>query len=122
MLRTDLMPASMHPALQERERVFNRIRVRVALNVDFQLVANRLMPSLLAEILRRAAVGVVVVREQNVYIFAQILARYIFSRVLGLDILRLEETEFTAALADADDDVFVIETCDFAVCFVHPPT
>ena len=118
MLCADVMPSSHHPALQQRERGFNRVGVRIALDVDFQLVANRLVPSLGAKILCGTLIGVVIIGEQDFDILAQIFGDILFQS-LGLHVFSMEETEFATTLTDADYDFFVVEPRAYPVSLIH---
>ena len=73
MLCRNLMPRADHAAFQERERGFNRIRVNVALHVDFQFVPDGLVATVFPQFAGRALVGVVIVREKHVHVLADIL-------------------------------------------------
>lgn len=109
MLCANMVPSSHDATLQKRERGFDGVRVNVALNVDFHLMANRLVLSLLAEFPGGAAVGQVLVRKEHVYIFADIFRDVLFESA-ALDVLHVKKTEIAAALADSDYDFLVVET------------
>jgi len=107
MLRADSMPRSHDAALQERERGFNRVRVDVPVDVNLELVPDGLVASSLAQMFRRAAIGLVIVGEQHVHIFAQILADEPFERP-AFHVFRVEEPKIAAALPDADDNFLLV--------------
>lgn len=107
MLRTDFMPRTHYAALQEGKCRFYGISVDVALDVDMQLVANRLVPSILPEFSRCAAVRPPIVRIKALDILTDILANVLFkgsaSRILGM-----EEPEIATTLPDAYHNLLVI--------------
>lgn len=110
MLCTDTMPATHHTALEKRERRFDGVRVDVALDVDSEAVADRLVSSsVLAKMGSRAPVGLVIVSEENFHVIAEV-----FLDVLGerarLHIFGMEESQFSAALPDTDHDFLVVVT------------
>src|ERR1700733_9193770 len=107
MFRTQSVPATHNAALQQRECRLNRICVDVAFCVDAEFVPNRLVPSVFAEMLRRAPVGVEIVGEQDVNVLADILADVLFEGAT-LNIFGVVESKIAAALTNADNDFFVI--------------
>ncbi|MGD0402321.1 MAG: hypothetical protein ABSB66_03920 [Candidatus Acidiferrales bacterium] len=110
MFRTDLMPRTHNPALQKRECGFNRVRISVALGVNAELVANRLVSPVLPKMLRRAPVSLPIVCEQNIDIFADILSDVLFEGS-AFCITGMEEPEIAAALTDSNDDFFIVVFC-----------
>jgi hypothetical protein len=107
MLRADFMPRAHNSALEKRECGFNGIGVNVALGIDAELVANRLVPPVFSQMLRRAPVCFPIVREQNIDILADILADVLFERS-ALGVRGMEESQVAATLTDSDNDFFVI--------------
>jgi hypothetical protein len=107
MLRADFMPRAHNAALQERECGFDRARVSVALGIDAEFVANRLVPSIFPQMLRRAPVCLPIVREKNIDIFADILTDVLFEGS-ALCIAGMKEAEIAATLTDSNDDFLVI--------------
>ena len=106
MLRADFVPRSNDAALEQRECGFDGIGVDVAIGVDAQLVTDGLVPSILSQITRRAAICFPIVREQDIDIFADIFADVLLqSSALG--IRGMKEAQIAAALTDADNDFLV---------------
>ncbi len=101
MFRADFMPRSDNPALQERERRFDGVRMRVSVCVNPETVANRFVFCFYSHALRDAAIEVVIVREQDFQVLTDILADKLFKRSARY-ILRMEEAQIAAALPDAD--------------------
>jgi hypothetical protein len=80
MLGAHAMPTADDAALEKRERRLNGVGVDVALGVDAELVADGLLPSVLAKMLRGAPIPKRIIGEQNVNVFADVLADVLFER------------------------------------------
>ncbi len=107
MLCADFVPCADNTALQKREGRFNGVGVNVPLHVNLELVANRLVASILSEIAGRAPVSIKIIREQHVYVRADILLDE-SAECTRLYIVRMEEPEFASSLADTDYDFLVL--------------
>lgn len=106
MLGADFMPRSHNTALQKREGRFHGVCVNVADNVDPVLVPNRPVP-LHADSPHGVGVSDVLVRDNHVHILADVLTDVLGER-RRLGIGSMKESEFAGALADADDNFFVL--------------
>lgn len=118
MFRRDFMPRSYNATLQERESGFDCVGVSVALHVDMEFVPDGLVPSILAEMLSCAPIGVEVIREKHFDIFTDIFADELF-KCTALYVRRMEEAQIAAALPDADDVLFVLPARCFALPAIH---
>lgn len=116
MLRTDTMPRTYHTPFKQGECGLNRIGVNVALYVDSELVANRLVLSLFAQMLRRAFVRLKVICEQYVHVIGDILADVLFKRS-RLHIFGVKEPQVPSALPDTNHYFFVGQPVFFALSF-----
>src|SRR2546429_2006887 len=104
-LCADPVPRPDDAALQERECVFHRVRVNVALNVDFSLVPDSLMlHGWDSGFGHRVRVGWMFVRHDYVHIGANVLPDVLSYRP-SPDIACMKKTRFAAALTDADYDL-----------------
>ena len=106
MLRADFMPRSNNAALQERERRFDGVRVRISVCVNPETVANRLVLCFDSHAPCHAAIEVVIVSEQDFQVLADIVADELFERSARY-IFRMEESQIAAALPDADYGFFL---------------
>lgn len=118
MLGRNLMPGADHAALKQRECRFNRIGVNVAFHINLELVANRLMSAILANVASGAAIGIEVICKENIHILADVLLDE-FAECPGLHILSVEESQFAAALTDADNDFLIVPTVVFPLIAIH---
>lgn len=126
MLGAHPMPTADDTALEKRERGFNGVRVDVAFGVDTELVPDGLVPSVFPKMLSGATVPKRIIGEQNVHVFADVLADVLFERA-GLRVFGVKESQIAAALTDADDDFLVVVFCSASLppifatnkCFVH---
>jgi len=107
MLRADFMPRSHHATLEQRERGLNTVRVNVALGIDMELVANRLVASIGSQFFGCAPVCSPVVRIKALNILADILANVLLKRSAA-NILGMKEAKIAATLPDADYDFLVV--------------
>src|SRR5208282_3620788 len=93
------VPTAHDAALQERESGLDSISVGVAFGVDAELVPNGLVSAVFPNVLGRALVGVPIVGVQDVH--ADVLPKRSAPRIFGM-----EETQFAAALTDANYSFF----------------
>jgi hypothetical protein len=107
MLGANLVPRSHYSALEQGESGFDSVGVNVALDVDVELVANRLVASLFTKLLCCASVASPIVGIQNFDIFAQVFPNVLFESS-ALCILGVKEAEIAATLPYADYDFLVI--------------
>ena len=117
MLRANLVPRSHDTALEQGERGFDSVGVNIAFDVDVQLVTNRLVASLFAELLCCAPIASPIIRVQNLDIFAQVLADVLFESS-ALRILGMKEPEIAAALTNSDYDFLVRSGVTFGPQFL----
>jgi hypothetical protein len=106
MLRANLVPRSHYSALEQGERGFDSVRLGVAIDVNLELVANRLVASIFPQMLCRASVGFPIVCVQNLDISTQVFADILFQRP-ALYIFRVKESEIAATLPQANRDFLV---------------
>ena len=106
MLRANTMPSANNAALQQGKGRFHGVCVDVAVNVNLEAVADRLVLSLLTEMPRCAAIYVEIVRHQHVHVVGDVFADVLFERP-SLNILSVEESQFALPLTNSDYDFFV---------------
>lgn len=90
MFCTDMMPRSTNAALEQGERTLNGVCVRVSHNIDSLAVVNRFeLAGIHASTLDSGRVGRVIVGEDHVHVFADVLAD-ILRHCPGLHVLSVE--------------------------------
>src|SRR5437764_1625737 len=119
MLCAHTMPCSDNAALQERECAFNSIRVNVSVNVDFALVADRAMFAAMHPSLDHCGnVCLKFIRHDHVNIPGAHILSDVLRQRAALGVLRVEETQLSATLADADHDFLVSGMRPLSVAFM----
>lgn len=107
MFRADFMPCAHYAALEKRKCGLDSIGVDVALRIDAELVANRLVSSVFPQMFCGTSVCLPIVREKNIDILADVLADVFFERS-ALCIRGMKESEIAATLTDSNDDFLVV--------------
>src|SRR5690242_16115970 len=106
MLCADLVPRSDNAALQQREGVLDCVGMNVSVNINSVTMANGFVLSALdASSDHRFGVAGVFVSDHNFNVFTDGLFD-VFRQCPRLDIARMEETKFAAALPESDHDFF----------------
>ncbi len=126
MLRADSVPRTHDASLEKRECGLDRIGVNISLGIDAKFVSDGLVPAIFPNVPCRASISLPIIRVQDVYIFADVLADILFERA-ALGVLGMEEAEIAAALSDADYNFLPLVQGIFPlppilaayVCFVH---
>ena len=118
MFCADMVPSAHHPALKERESVFDSVRVNVSNDIDFFGVIDCLVFG------RWHAcpfdcgwIGRVIIGKDHVHVFADILAD-VLGHCLGLDVFGMKQSKFSVALPNPNDDLLVFR----ASALVASPT
>lgn len=104
MLDAHAMPRSHDSALEERERGFHGVRVNVARNVLARVI-NRLVEFLVIRA-ESPRIDCGFVGDDHFDIFAHVLRNDLFDFFRGR-LVDADEPQFSAALANADDDLFL---------------
>jgi len=118
MLGTNLVPRSSNSALEERKGRFYGVGVGIPVNVlpfavhDSFMILDSGLP-------HGNCVCPEVIGINNLYILADVLAD-VFSECAGLRIPRMEESEFSIALADAEHHFFIIHASADSFAAIHP--
>ena len=102
VLGGNAVPRSDYASLQERERVLNGIGMNIAINIDLGLMLDGLVFVGQGQSLHCGRVGCEFIGHDYVNIRANIVADEL-RQSSALGILGMEETEFSAALPNADD-------------------
>jgi hypothetical protein len=118
MLGTHAMPRANNPALEQRECRFNAVGVNVAFRIDAELVADRLVPSILAEMLRGALICLKIISKKNLDILTDILADVLLKSP-ALHVFRVKEAKIAAALPDTYDYFLVIVSGRFPLITIN---
>src|SRR5712692_7319371 len=102
MLCRYTMPRSHDPALQKRERGFNRVRVNVAFHIDAAPMLDRLVLAVMhTSPFHGEGVGHEFIRHNHVNIVAHVFFD-VLSEGASLHILSMEEAKLAAALPESD--------------------
>lgn len=105
MLRANIVPSAHDPALEERERGFYRVSVNQAGDV-FLFMLNGLVLAALVLVERKGVDGGFVC-DNDADIFTDILVNDCADS-LGLCIARVDESQFTVALSNSDDNILLM--------------
>lgn len=106
MLGADAVPCSYDSALQKREGGFDCVGMNVSVNVDLRFVFDGLMLGGHSDTLHGGRVGVQFVGYDYLYIVAHVLSN-IVRQSSTLHVLSVEESQSSAALPDANNDLLV---------------
>src|SRR5208282_1929693 len=113
MFCTHTMPRSNDAALKQGKRRFNGVRMQITNGVKSLAVIDRLVLAEHARLPNRLRIRGKVIGHHHVNIL-----RYVFLDVLrqgaGLHVGSMEKSKFTAALTDADDNLFRSATSPLA--------
>ena len=110
MFCADVMPRSANPSLEQRERIFDSIGMRVTHHIDAFGVVNRLVFfGWNASLLHCGRIRWVVVSEDYIYVFADILTD-ILGHCFGPNILRVEEAKLPATLPNTNNDFLIFKS------------
>src|SRR5271165_2861021 len=108
MLRTDTMPRSYNPALEQRERRLNgvgrRHEVVIVSDVLFRRMVNGFV--LLFQLAKSLRIGRKVISHDDINIVGDILLD-VLRQCAALSILCVKEPQIAAALTDTNDDFFL---------------
>ena len=105
MLCADIVPSAHDPALQKRERGFYSVGVHQTGHI-FLFVLDGLVLAALV-LVERERVDGGFVGDDNADIFADILIDDC-ANGLGLGVARMDESQFTVALSDSDNHIFLV--------------
>lgn len=110
MLCADMVPSAHHAALKERESVFDGVCMNVSYDIDFFGVIDcPVFGRWNARSFDRGWIGGIVIGKDHVHVFADVFAD-VLGHCLRLDIIGMEQSKFSIALANPDDDLLVFRT------------
>src|SRR5579863_5914030 len=105
MLRAHIMPSTHDAALQKGERGFDGIRMHQTVDVFLAVIDGLVGLPLLCVESERIDSGFV--RHNHVNVFAQVFADDL-AHALGIRVFRMDESQFTVALADSENYFLVL--------------
>ena len=106
MLRRDFVPRSHDAPLEQAKGGFDAVRRNVSVNVDAGLVLDRLvLVAGVASFVESPRIRTEFISHNHVHIAADILLD-VFCERARFAVVSVEETKFSAALLDAEDNLF----------------
>src|SRR5271165_5703772 len=109
MFRTDTMPRSYNPALEQRERRFDGVgrhhEIMLVPDILFRRVIDGFV--LLLQFAKSLRIGRKVIGHDDINVVRDVLLD-VPRQSSTLSILSVKETKIAAALTDADDDFFLV--------------
>src|ERR1700688_3845922 len=107
MFCTDMMPSTTNATLEQGERVFNGVGMRVSHDVDSLAVIDRLVFSgWHSRPLDRGRIGWVIICKNHFRIFADVLTN-VLSHSFSLNVFGVKQSKLSVTLANSNDNVFL---------------